>query len=142
MIGTITPSKQGEQPMIGTLAPSGSNIIGGYNMDPIIKQTEQALKQAEPIIPQIQQQTEQAARQVEPMIPQIRQAAQQAVQQGQDAAALNAPEQNEPIVITPRSVRAGNASNSNGSGRRNNNRSSYGAGYSGGNGQGPLIYNP
>ena len=94
---------------------------------------QKAVKEAQTKIPQIEQQVRQ---QVEPMIPQIRQAAQQAVNDPavQQIVQEN-PQLNEPIIITPRSVRAGNASSGG-------NRNSYGAGYSGGNGNGPLIYNP
>ena len=109
----------------------------------IQKQAEQALKQIEPQIPQIQKQAEQALRQIEPQIPQIQHAAQQAAQQIQNDPAVQQfvqdyPELNEPIIIMPRSV--GNGNNSRGS--RNNRQHQYGDGYSGGNGNGPLIYNP
>jgi Ni,Fe-hydrogenase III large subunit len=92
------------------------------------------------MIPQIRQQAEQAARRIEPAAPQIRQQAQQAAQQALNDPAVQQivqdnPQLNEPIIIMPRSVGNGNRN----SGRQQN---SYGAGYTGGNGNGPLIYNP
>ena len=113
-------------------------------MMPEIRQAaHQAVQQVEPMIPEIRQAAQQAVQQVEPMIPQIRQTAQQAVQQVQKDPAVQQivqenPQQNQPIVITPRSVRAGNTS----SGGTSRQQHQYGAGYSGGNGNGPLIYNP
>jgi hypothetical protein len=48
---------------------------------------------------------------------------------------------NEPIIITPRSVSAGN--NNSKSKRRSQSQWTYGVpGMTGGNGNGPLIYNP
>jgi len=69
-------------------------------------------------------------------LPQSQEAAQlvqndPAVQQ----AVQDNPASNEPIIITPRSVRAGNPKSA---GKKHE----YGTGYSGGNGNGPLIYNP
>ena len=91
----------------------------------------------------LSQQAEPAARAIEPQIPQIRQQAQQMAQEIQENPAVQQvvqenPALNEPIIITPRSVRAGNS----GGGTRNRGQHQYGAGYSGGNGDGPLIYNP
>ena len=89
------------------------------------------------MIPQIEQQ---AAQQAGAMIPQIQQAAQQAMNDPALQQLLqDYPQLNEPIIIPPRSVRAGNASQGRGQSRS---RNSYGAGYTGGNGIGPLIYNP
>ena len=140
VIGDLKPSNPTQTPVIGNVRPSssGSKIIGGQPtnyVEPIIDQTQQAVKEIQPKIPQIEQQVRQQA---EPMIPQIQQAAQQALNDPavQQIVQEN-PQLNEPIIITPRSVRAGNASS--GSSRS---RNSYGAGYSGGNGDGPLIYNP
>jgi len=49
---------------------------------------------------------------------------------------------NEPIIITPQSVNAGN-SNSSKSKRRSKSKWTYGVpGMTGGEGNGPLIYNP
>ena len=139
VIGDLKPSNPTQTPVIGNVRPSssGSKIIGGQPtnyVEPIIDQTQQAVKEIQPKIPQVQQ----AAQQAEPMIPQVQQAAQQALNDPavQQIVQEN-PQLNEPIIITPRSVRAGNASS--GSSRS---RNSYGAGYSGGNGDGPLIYNP
>ena len=157
-------------PGIGTLKPSknGSNILGNTvpAVDPIVQQAqqaakqlepksaqlkqqaEQAMKQIEPQIPQIRQTAQQAAKQVEPQIPQIQQAAQQAAQQIQNDPAVQQivqdyPELNEPIIIMPRSVGNGNySSGGSRNGNRNNRQHQYGDGYSGGNGNGPLIYNP
>ena len=150
-IGTLQPSKQNQTPFIGNtgpISPAGSGIGSlnpDLNVDKIQKQAAEAAKEIEPMIPQIRQQAAQAAREIEPMIPQIQQQAAQAAKQiqGQGGAAAapqivqDAPQSQNPIVIMPRSVRAGNTGN----GRRSGGHA-LGAGYSGGNGQGPLIYNP
>jgi len=152
-IGTLRPSNPTQNAAIGTLRPSnptlaGSDVIGEIpSVDSIVQQAQEAAKQIEPMIPQIQQQTQEAAKQIEPMIPQIRQQAQQAVQQIQNDPAFQQivqsnPQQNDPIVIMPRSVQGGNNPGSSSGRRRSSNSHAYGDGYSGGNGQGPLIYNP
>ena len=84
-------------------------------------------------------------RQIEPLIPQIQPAAQQAARQIQNDSAdqqlvQDYPELNEPIIIMPRYVE--NGSNNSRGNRNNNSQHQYGEGYSGGNGNGPLIYNP
>ena len=149
MIGSLNSSKPSQTPVSSNSA-SGNKVNGG-GVKPtefkdtareLVKQSQQAekaVKEAKKKLPQIEQEVRQ---QVEPMIPQIQQAAQQAAQQVKNDPAVQQiiqenPQMDEPIIITPRSVRAGNAS----SGARQP-RSSYGAGYSGGNGNGPLIYNP
>ena len=154
-IGSLIPQNNTKMPVINDLTPKkpkpdrrGKGVDAVDYLDvpadepaqqsvkaaqPEIRQAaQQAVQQAESMAPQIKQ----AAQQVESMAPQIKQAAQQAV----NAPAVQQivqenPQLNEPIVITPRSVRAGNASSGS-------NRNNYGAGYSGGNGSGPLIYNP
>jgi uncharacterized spore protein YtfJ len=133
--------------MINELIPKkpkpGKGVTTGvvdYIDAPIL---EQSLQQVEPKMPEVRQAVQQAVQQVEPVIPQIRQTAQQAAQQVRNDPAVQQivqenPQLNQQIVITPRSVRAGNAS----SGGSRNQQHQYGAGYSGGNGDGPLIYNP
>ena len=76
------------------------------------------------------------ARQLQgPVTQQVEQAVQQLPQQMQDAL-------NEPIIITPQSVNSGN-SNGSKSKRRSKSKWTYGVpGMTGGNGNGPLIYNP
>jgi hypothetical protein len=159
-IGTLRPSNPNQNSMIGTMrggdmigtlfnfnpSSEGGDYLGSIpTVDPLFQQTQDAVKQIEPKMPQIQQQAQEAARQIEPMMPQIRQQAQEAARQIQNDPAVQQlvqdnPQLNEPIIIMPRSVRAGNTGSGSSSGRRGQHR--YGAGYSGGNGQGPLIYNP
>ena len=161
VIGTLKPSNPTQNAVIGTLKPSNptqnaaigtlrtpnslSDVIGSLNsfdvsskggdvigdipsVDSLVPQAQNAVKQIEPMMPQIQQQAQQAARQI-----QNDPAIQQLVQDN--------PQLNEPIIILPRSVRAGNTGSGSSSGRRRS-QHAYGDGYSGGNGQGPLIYNP
>ena len=98
---------------------------------------QQVREQVEPMIPQIEQQVRE---QVEPMIPQIREVAQQAAQQIRNEPAVQQiiqenPQIDRPIIITPQSSRNGNASRRRGTYHDT-------PGYSGGDGSGPLIYNP
>ena len=125
MIGTLAPSKPGQMTMIGTLEPSKPGqmtMIGG----PAVP--------ADPIIPQVQDPPPPRVVADEPQP----QAADPQPQVVADEPPKQAKAQ-DPIIITPRSVSAGNAkSGSSGRGSRH----TYGEGYSGGNGNGPLIYNP
>ena len=134
MIDELIPKKT--KPDKGSKGAAGVDYLDV----PAAEQTQQA----EP--PEIRQAAQQAAKQAEPLIPQVRQTAQQIAPQVRQAAqqlqndpsvqqiVQENPQLNEPIIIMPSSVRSVKAS----SGRSN----SYGAGYSGGNGSGPLIYNP
>ena len=92
---------------------------------PQVEQVMQSMPSAEQI--------QQMARQLQgPVTQQVEQAVQQLPQPIQEKL-------NEPIVILPRSVNAGNGSRTT----RSNANSTYGIpGMSGGNGNGPLIYNP
>ena len=97
---------------------------------PVTQQVEQAMQNM-PSADQIQE----MARQLQgPVTQQVEQAVQQLPQPMQETL-------NEPIIITPRSVSAGN--NSSKSKRRSKSQWTYGVpGMTGGNGNGPLIYNP
>ena len=130
VIGTLKPSRPGEQPMIGTLKPD----------NPPAPQPQPKPKPQPQPQPQPQTQPDQARPQNDPP-PQSRPAAQQVQSESGPQIVQEAPktvpaaqQAQEPIIITPRSVRAGNASGGN--------RTQNLQGYSGGNGSGPLIYNP
>ena len=80
------------------------------------------------------------ARQLQgPVTQQVEQAVQELPQPMQEAL-------NEPIIITPQSINAGNSNSSKSrskSKRRSRTQWTYGVpGMTGGNGNGPLIYNP
>ena len=100
---------------------------------PVTQQVEQIMQNM-PGAEEIQE----MARQLQgPVTQQVEQAVQQLPQPMQEAL-------NEPIIITPQSVNAGN-SNGSKSKRRSNSKSkwTYGVpGMTGGDGNGPLIYNP
>ena len=104
-----------------------------------IGQVESAPQTAAPQVEQVMQsmpdaeQIQQMARQIQgPVTRQVEQAVQQQPQPVQEKL-------NDPIVILPRSVNAGNGSRAT----RSNSKPTYGIpGMSGGNGNGPLIYNP
>ena len=100
---------------------------------PVTQQVEQVMQNM-PGPDQIQQ----MARQLQgPVTQQVEQAVQELPQPMQEAL-------NEPIIITPRSVSAGNNGNGNSkSKRRSKSQWTYGIqGMTGGDGNGPLIYNP
>ena len=105
-----------------------------------IGQVQQATQEFQPLVEQVMQnmpsaeQIQEMARQLQgPVTQQVEQAVQQLPQPMQEAL-------NEPIIITPQSVNAGNG-NSSKSKRRS--KWTYGVpGMTGGNGNGPLIYNP
>jgi hypothetical protein len=139
--------------MIGTLKPSGpssgSPIIGSDKpvyVEPIVEKTPgKGAKGTEPNVPQTQPdvprtqpdvpRTQPDVPQTQPDVPRTQPAAQQIRNEAAPTVVQEAaPQAQEPIVITPRSVRAGNRS----SGRSSSNL----PGYTGGNGNGPLIYNP
>ena len=134
-IGSLVPQKSGVQPMIGTVEPSNPQP------QPKPKKTEpdQKIPQndppsgigtLEPFNPPPQSRPAEQPKPVEPG-PQVVQETvrKQAPEQPKQAQAQ------DPIIIMPRSVRAGNAS---GGGSSNSKL----PGYSGGDGSGPLIYNP
>ena len=110
----------------------------GFGLEIGAPQTESAASAVAPQVEQVIQnmpsaeQIQQMARQLQgPVTPQVEQAVQQLPQPMQEKL-------NEPIIILPRSVNAGNGSRTT---RSNSN--TYGIpGMSGGNGNGPLIYNP
>ena len=98
---------------------------------PVTQQIEEAMQNM-PSAEEIQE----MARQLQgPVTQQVEEAVQQLPQPMQEAL-------NEPIIIMPRSVNAGN-SNSSKSKRRSKSQWTYGVpGMTGGEGNGPLIYNP
>ena len=100
---------------------------------PVTQQVEQAMRNM-PSAEEIQE----MARQLQgPVTQQVEEAVQQLPQPMQEAL-------NEPIIITPQSVNTGN-SNGSKSKRRSKSKSkwTYGVpGMTGGEGNGPLIYNP
>ena len=106
-----------------------------------IGQAQQAVQELQPLLEQVMQnmpsadQIQEMARQLQgPVSQQVEEAVQQLPQPMQEAL-------NEPIIITPRSVSAGN--NNSKSKRRSQSKWTYGVpGMTGGEGNGPLIYNP
>ena len=98
---------------------------------PVTQQVEQVMQNM-PSAEQIQE----MARQLQgPVTQQVEQAVQQLPQPMQEML-------NEPIIITPQSVNSGN-SNGTKSKRRSKSKWTYGVpGMTGGEGNGPLIYNP
>jgi len=111
---------------------------------PSPEQVQQAAQELQPLLEQVMQnmpspeELQEMARQLQgPVTQQVEEAVQQLPQPMQEAL-------NEPIIITPQSVNAGN-SNSSKSKRRSKSKSkwTYGVpGMTGGEGNGPLIYNP
>ena len=107
-----------------------------------IGQVQQAAQELQPLIEQVLQnmpsagEIQEMARQLQgPVTQQVEQAVQQLPQPMQEML-------NEPIIITPQSVSAGN-SNGSKSKRRSKSKWTYGVpGMTGGEGNGPLIYNP
>ena len=109
-----------------------------------IGQVQQAAQELQPLLEQVMQnmpsaeEIQEMARQLQgPVTQQVEEAVQQLPQPMQEAL-------NEPIIITPQSVNTGN-SNGSKSKRRSKSKSkwTYGVpGMTGGEGNGPLIYNP
>ena len=137
-IGQVQQAAQELQPLLDQVLqnmPSAEEIqeMARQLQGPVTQQVEQAMRNM-PSAEEIQE----MARQLQgPVTQQVEQAVQQLPQPMQEAL-------NEPIIITPQSVNAGN-SNSNGSKSKRRSRSkwTYGVpGMTGGNGNGPLIYNP
>ena len=107
-----------------------------------IGQVQQAAQELQPLVEQVLQnmpsaeEIQEMARQLQgPVTQQVEQAVQELPQPVQEML-------NEPIIITPQSVSAGN-SNGSKSKRRSKTKWTYGVpGMTGGEGNGPLIYNP
>ena len=139
-------SKPGPDPKPGQ-KPRPSNEISsvvyytdGFEVD--IGQVQQAVQELQPLVEQVMrnmpsaEEIQEMARQLQgPVTQQVEEAVQQLPQPMQEAL-------NEPIIITPQSVTAGNG-NSSKSKRRSKSQWTYGVpGMTGGEGNGPLIYNP
>ena len=163
-IGQIQQAAQELQPLIEQVLqnmPSAEEIqeMARQLQGPVTQQVEQAMqnmpsaeeiqKMARQLQGPVTQQVEQAmqnmpsaeeiqemARQLQgPVTQQVEQAVQQLPQPVQEAL-------NEPIIITPQSVNAGNG-NSKSSKSKRSSKWTYGIpGMTGGEGNGPLIYNP
>ena len=107
-----------------------------------IGQVQQAAQELQPLVEQVLQnmpsaeEIQEMARQLQgPVTQQVEEAVQQLPQPMQEAL-------NEPIIITPQSVNTGNSKSSK-SKRSSKSKWTYGVpGMTGGNGNGPLIYNP
>ena len=135
-IGQVQQAAQELQPLIEQVLrnmPSAEEIqeMARQLQGPVTQQVEQAMRNM-PSAEEIQE----MARQLQgPVTQQVEQAVQQLPQPMQEAL-------NEPIIITPRSVSAGNGSGSK-SKHRSKSKWTYGVpGMTGGEGNGPLIYNP
>ena len=135
-IGQVQQAAQELQPLIEQVLqnmPSAEQIqeMARQLQGPVTQQVEQAVQNM-PSAEEIQE----MARQLQgPVTQQVEQAVQQLPQPMQEAL-------NEPIIITPQSVNAGNSSGSK-SKRRSKSKWTYGVpGMTGGVGNGPLIYNP
>ena len=133
-IGQVQQAAQELQPLIEQVLqnmPSAEEIqeMARQLQGPVTQQVEQAMQNM-PSAEEIQE----MARQLQgPVTQQIEEAVQQLPQPMQEAL-------NEPIIITPQSVNAGNGSKSK---RRSKSKWTYGVpGMTGGEGNGPLIYNP
>ena len=136
-IGSLVPQKSGVQPMIGTVEPSNPKPQSKPQSKPKNPESDQKIPQndpppaigtLEPFNPPPQSRPAEQPKSVEPA-PQIVQETPRKAEQPKQAQAQ------DPIIIMPRSVRAGNASGGGPSSRNLQ-------GYSGGDGSGPLIYNP
>ena len=131
--------KPGPKPR-STEAASVVYYTDGFEVN--IGQAQQAAQELQPLLEQVMQnmpsaeEIQEMARQLQgPVTQQVEEAVQQLPQPMQEAL-------NEPIIITPQSVNAGN-SNGSKSKRRTKSKWTYGVpGMTGGEGNGPLIYNP
>ena len=123
-----------------TEAASVVYYTDGFELN--IGQVQQAAQELQPLIEQVLQnmpsaeEIQEMARQLQgPVTQQVEQAVQQLPQPMQEML-------NEPIIITPQSVNTGNSKSSK-SKRSSKSKWTYGVpGMTGGNGNGPLIYNP
>ena len=127
--GPVT--QQVEQDMQDMPSPEQIQEMARQLQGPVTQQVEQVMQNM-PSAEQIQE----MARQLQgPVTQQVEQAVQQLPQPMQEML-------NEPIIIMPQSVNAGN-SNGSKSKRRSKSKWTYGVpGMTGGEGNGPLIYNP
>jgi len=135
-IGQAQQAAQELQPLLEQVMqnmPSADQIqeMARQLQGPVTQQVEQVMRNM-PSAEEIQE----MARQFQgPVTQQVEEAVQQLPQPMQEAL-------NEPIIITPQSVNAGN-SNGSKSKRRSKSKWTYGVpGMTGGEGNGPLIYNP
>jgi len=135
-IGQVQQAAQELQPLLDQVLqnmPSPKEIqeMARQLQGPVTQQVEQVMQNM-PSPEEIQE----MARQLQgPVTQQVEEAVQQLPQPMQEVL-------NEPIIITPQSVNAGN-SNSSKSKRRSKSKWTYGVpGMTGGEGNGPLIYNP
>ena len=135
-IGQVQQAAQELQPLIEQVLqnmPSAEEIqeMARQLQGPVTQQVEQAMQNM-PSAEEIQE----MARQLEgPVTQQVEQAVQQLPQPMQEML-------NEPIIITPQSVNTGNSKSSK-SKRSSKSKWTYGVpGMTGGEGNGPLIYNP
>ena len=135
-IGQVQQAAQELQPLLEQVLqnmPSAEEIqeMARQLQGPVTQQVEQAMQNM-PSAEQIQE----MARQLQgPVTQQVEQAVQQLPQPMQEAL-------NEPIIITPQSVNPGNSKSSK-SKRSSKSKWTYGVpGMTGGEGNGPLIYNP
>ena len=144
-----TKSTQGSNPKPGPKpgpkprpAEAASVVYYTDGFEVNIGQVQQAAQELQPLLDQVMQnmpsaeEIQEMARQLQgPVTQQVEQAVQQLPQPMQEAL-------NEPIIITPQSVNSGN-SNGSKSKRRSKSKWTYGVpGMTGGEGNGPLIYNP
>ena len=127
--GPVT--QQVQQAMQNMPSPEQIQEMARQLQGPVTQQVEQIMQNM-PSPEQIQE----MARQLQgPVTQQVEQTVQQLPQPIQEML-------NEPIIITPQSVNSGN-SNGSKSKRRSKSQWTYGVpGMTGGNGDGPLIYNP
>jgi hypothetical protein len=131
--------KPGPKPR-STEAASVVYYTDGFEVN--IGQVQQAAQELQPLVEQVLQnmpsaeEIQEMARQLQgPVTQQVEEAVQQLPEPMQEAL-------NEPIIITPQSVNTGNG-NSSKSKRRSKSKWTYGVpGMTGGEGNGPLIYNP
>ncbi len=131
--------KPGPKPR-STEAASVVYYTDGFEVN--IGQAQQAAQELQPLLEQVMQnmpsaeEIQEMAHQLQgPVTQQVEEAVQQLPQPMQEAL-------NEPIIITPQSVNTGNG-NSSKSKRRSKSKWTYGVpGMTGGEGNGPLIYNP
>ena len=135
-IGQVQQATQELQPLIEQVLqnmPSAEEIqeMARQLQGPVTQQVEQAMQNM-PSAEQIQE----MARQLQgPVTQEVEQAVQQLPQPMQEML-------NEPIIITPQSVNPGNSKSSK-SKRSSKSKWTYGVpGMTGGEGNGPLIYNP
>ena len=134
-IGQAQQAVQELQPLLEQVIqnmPSAEEIqeMARQLQGPVTQQVNQVMQN----MPSAEEIQEMAHQLQGPVTQQVEQAVQQLPQPMQEAL-------NEPIIITPRSVSAGN--NNSKSKRRSKSKWTYGVpGMTGGNGNGPLIYNP